>query len=137
MPHQLSFATRTTYDTRLEGITIEANLIAGTQSVICQAKIDTGGQVCLFMREMADALGLDLEAGHRRVFSTLAGSLVAFGHEITLQTLGLEFDSLVYFAAEYDLPRNLLGREGWLQKVQLAVVDYDAALYLSPYTEQV
>ncbi len=136
MPHQLSFATRATYDTRLEGITIEANLISGAQSVICQAKIDTGGQACLFMREMADALGLDLEAGHRRVFSTLAGSLLAYGHEVTLQTLGLEFDSLVYFAADYGLPRNLLGREGWLQKVQLAVVDYKAELFLSLYAEQ-
>jgi hypothetical protein len=64
---------------------------------------------------------------------TLAGSLTAYGHSVTLYTLGLEFDSVVYFAAGPGLPRNLLGREGWLQKVRLAVVDYDAALYLSPY----
>jgi hypothetical protein len=42
MPHQLSFAGRETYDTRLEGITIEARLVLGEQSVVCQAKIDTG-----------------------------------------------------------------------------------------------
>lgn len=42
MPHQLTFAIRESYDTRLEGITIEARLGLGANSVICQAKIDTG-----------------------------------------------------------------------------------------------
>jgi hypothetical protein len=137
MPYQLSFAIRETYDTRLDGITIEARLGLGANSVICQAKIDTGGQVCLFMREIADTLGIDVETGHRRVFNTLAGSLMAYGHTVSLTTLGLEFDSLVYFATDYGLPRNLLGSEGWLQKVSFAVVDYDGTLYLSPYQEQV
>ena len=133
MSHQLTFATRATYDTRLEGITIEACLVLGTQSVTCQVKIDTGGQACLFMHEMAETLGIAIETGHRRVFNTLAGSLPAYGHSVTLCTLGLEFDSLVYFAADYGLPGNLLGREGWLQKVRFAVVDYDAVLYLRSY----
>lgn len=133
MPHQLTFTTCTSYDTRLEGITIKAGLVLGTRSVICQAKIDTGGQACLFMRDIADTLGIDVETGHFRRFQTLAGPLSAYGHEVTLRTLGLEFDSLVYFAADCGLPRNRLGREGWLQKVWLGVVDYDALLYLSPY----
>ena len=65
--------------------------------------------------------------------NTLAGSLTAYGHTVSLTTLGLEFDSMVYFAADYGLLRNLLGSEGWLRKVRLAVVDYDAAIYLGPY----
>jgi hypothetical protein len=136
MSHQLTFATRETYDARLEGITIEARLVSGEQSVICQAKVDTGGQACLFMREIAETLGINIEAGHRRGFSTLAGSLTAYGHAVRLHTLGLEFESLVYFASDYGLPRNLLGREGWLQRVRLAVIDYDSTLYLSPYQNQ-
>lgn len=137
MAHQLTFALRETYDTRLEGITIEARLVSAEHSVICQAKIDTGGQVCLFMREIAETLSIDVDTGHRRAFNTLGGSLIAYGHNVRLQTLGLEFDSLIYFAADYGLPRNLLGREGWLQKVRLAIIDYDSALYLSPYQNQV
>lgn len=65
----------------------------------------------------------------------MGGVLLAFGHSVTLSTFDWEFDSLVYFARDYNLPRNLLGREGWLQKVRLAVVDYDAELYLSPYNK--
>ena len=105
--------------------------------MVCQAKIDTGGQVCLFMREIGETLGIDIETGHRHSFNTLAGSLTAYGHTVRLQTLGLEFDSLVYFPAVYGLPRNLLGREGWLRKVRLALIDDDATLYVSPYQNQI
>jgi hypothetical protein len=115
---------------------IEARLVIGDQSVICQAKIDTGGHVCLFMREIAETLGIDIQTVHRQAFRTLAGSLTAYGHTVRLHTLGLEFESLVYFAANYGLPRNLLGREGWLQKVRLAIIDYESTLYLSGYQDQ-
>ena len=59
--------------------------------------------------------------------------VIAFRHSVTLSTFDLEFDSVVYSAVDYDLPRNLLCREGWLQKICLTVIDYDAEIYLSPY----
>jgi hypothetical protein len=49
--------------------------------------------------------------------------------------LGLEFQTFVFFSAERRLPRNLLGRVGWLRLVRLALVDYDQELYLSLYDE--
>jgi hypothetical protein len=32
-----------------------------------------------------------------------------------------------------NLRRNLLGRQGWLRKLRIAVIDYDNLLYLSVY----
>jgi hypothetical protein len=32
-----------------------------------------------------------------------------------------------------NLPRNLLGRQGWLRNLKLGIVDYDYLLYLSAY----
>lgn len=61
--------------------------------------------------------------------------MIAFGHSVTLHTLGLEFDSVVYFAADYGLERNLLGRVGWLQKVRLAIIDYDSTVNLGAYDQ--
>ena len=88
----------------------------------------------MFQREIAETLQIDVESGHRLELSTLtSGGLIAYGHSVTLYTLDLEFDSTVYFAKDHYLPRNLLGRDGWLQKVRLAVVDYDAELYLNYY----
>lgn len=137
MLHQLVFSIREEYDTRSGGITIETVLRLGEENVICQAKLDTGAQVCLFRRTIGESLGIDIESGHRLELDTIAGSLTAYGHSVTLHTLGLEFDSVVYFAATDNLRRNLLGREGWLRKVRLAIIDDDSAIYLSPYSQPV
>jgi hypothetical protein len=63
----------------------------------------------------------------------LSGSLEAYGHEVTLQTGDIAFQSVVYFAKYPGLQRNLLGRQGWLRNLRLGVIDYDNLLYLSAY----
>ncbi|MBI1765786.1 MAG: hypothetical protein HYR56_30650 [Acidobacteria bacterium] len=65
--------------------------------------------------------------------SGLTGMLEAFGHEVTLQTGELVFQSIVYFAKYPGVQRNLLGRRGWLRNLRLAIIDYDQVLYLSAY----
>ncbi len=136
MPFTITFDICQQYRSLDEGITIETTLILGKDSALFQAKIDPGAQVCLFQREIGEQLGIDIESGPQiRLGSLTGGSLIAFGHSVTLHTLGLEFDSVVYFAADYGLERNLLGRDGWLQKVRLAIIDYDSTIYLSPYDE--
>ena len=52
---------------------------------------------------------------------------------IFLQAGELAFESRVYFAKHPGLPRNVLGRQGWLRNLRLAVIDYDSLLYLSAY----
>jgi Aspartyl protease len=133
MPFPLDFNIRYEYNSLRSGIFIPGALRLGETAIPCDAEVDTGSQVCVFQRELGVSLGVDVEAGHRIVLSSLGGAVVAFGHFVTLHTLGLEFDSVVYFAEEYNLPRNLLGRDGWLRKLRPAVVDYDAEIYLSLY----
>ena len=48
---------------------------------------------------------------------------------------GLVFQSLIYFAKYPGLPRNLLGRIGWLRNLRLAVIDYDNMIYLNTYDD--
>ena len=131
MSFHLAFTKFHRYDSSLDGIQIKAVLRSGAVTVDCDAKLDTGAAGCLFARELGESLGLDIESGYRRNFGTLTGSFVAFGHEVVLETLGLAFDTMVYFPQEYDIRRNLLGRQGWLQLVQLGLVDYDSEIYLS------
>ena len=133
MPHQLTFHRKHKYNHAAQGITLEVTLLRGGRYSHCQAKVDTGAQICLFAREIGEDLGLDIEAGAPMTLETLAGKFVAYGHELTLDLLETQFYSTVYFAAEKSLRRNLLGREGWLQLVRLAIIDYDNLLYLSPY----
>lgn len=133
MPFPLTFNLRYEYDSQKDGITIPAILRSNDKTAFCDAKVDPGAQVCVFQREIGEVLGFDVDSGYRIKLNSLGGTLVAFGHSVTLSTFDMEFDSIVYFAKDYNLPRNLLGREGWLRRVRLAVVDYDTELYLNRY----
>jgi Aspartyl protease len=89
MPYLLRFATEHVYDSTLEGITLEVFLNAGGgEPVRLRAKVDTGASDCVFERQYADLLGLAVEEGERRVFSTAAGRFLAFGHEVSVDVLG-------------------------------------------------
>jgi hypothetical protein len=132
MGYVIEYQQKGAYDTLLSGITIEAILRYGNIETSCPAKIDTGSHVCLFERGIADYLGIEVEKGYRQRFATLAGGVVAYAHELELETLGIRMQSYIYFAESYAIRRNLLGQQGWLQFVQLGVHDYAGEIYLSP-----
>lgn len=66
---------------------------------------------------------------------TVAGDFLTYAHEVTLMVLGVETTTTVYFAAEENFSRNVLGRHGWLDRVRLGLVDYDGKMYLSAYDD--
>ena len=135
MNHQLNFSVKHIYDSTKVGITVKTTLRRNNLFVSVNAKIDTGSEFCLFGREYGEALGIEIETGYPKNLSTLAGNLPAFGHYFELETFGLKFDSLVYFAQDYSLKRNLLGRQGWLQLVKIGLGDYRSEIYISPNQE--
>ena len=54
-------------------------------------------------------------------------------HTITIEVLGILSEATVYFAADEFFTRSVLGKTGWLDRVKLGLVDYEAKLLLSPY----
>lgn len=133
MPYNLEFEISHEYHSANGGIWMPTYLTVGNLIIDCEAKVDTGSSYCLFQREIGEDLGLTIERGHLLTLSSVNGTMRAYGHEVELSTLGLAFYVTVYFAEDYGLNRNLLGRNGWLQQVRLAVVDYEETLYLSAY----
>jgi hypothetical protein len=83
--------------------------------------------------EVGENLGIDVPTGIPKSMGSLTGTLETFGHEIAIQSCGVAVQSVAYFAKYHSLPRNLLGRNGWIRKLRLSVVDYDNTIYLSPY----
>ncbi len=110
-------------------------LTVGNKTVDCRAKVDTGAEHCLFQRELAEGLELDLESGEFMKMNTLGGPIPTYGHQVVMQTLGMTFDVMVYFAEDYGISRNLLGKHGWLEQVRIGLIDHDEILYVSPYNE--
>jgi len=99
------------------------------------AKLDTGSTFCVFQRDFADILGLDLERGQRQWIGTATGSVLTYGHEIILATCGLEWQAVVYFAESENFYLNVVGRVGFLDRLKIALVEYDQELYLNRYED--
>ena len=131
--HQLTFDKLVGYDSDKPGISLRVALGLGRESVVVEAKIDTGSSFCVFERSVGERLGLDIEAGRSVNISTVTGSFRAYAHEVTLMTEDFEVSAEVYFAQDESFRRNVLGRQGWLNQFIIALNDYDGKLYLSRY----
>ena len=135
MDYELLFSERHNYDCRSEGITIPAVLKVGGNKIELLVKIDTGASDCLFQRAYGEALGLRVEEGARKAYSTANSRFEAYGHEVSIQVLGTETTATVYFFADPTIRKNVLGRRGWLDRVRLGLIDHDRALYLASYND--
>lgn len=133
MIHRLRFDSSHDYGT--EAIVIPVVLRLGNTAARTDAYLDTGATFCVFKRSLAEPLGLEIETGMPLRLSTVTGSFDAYGHALTLETLGYSFDVMVYFAAQEAFTRNVLGRRGWLDQVRLGLIEYESKLYLSRYSD--
>lgn len=132
MPFSVEFAASFRYPSA-DGIELPVELKVANERVELIARLDTGAAHCIFERAYAERLGLDVESGRLQHFRTMAGSFVAYEHEVTIHTLGIEFAADVFFARDSAFNQNFLGRAGWLDRLRVGIVDYDRLLLLSPY----
>lgn len=117
-----------------QGITVRTLLRCGDVEVLADSKIDTGSSFCIFERHLGESLGLNIEDGLSIMIGTATGAFRAYGHEVEMETLGINVVSTVYFAESEFFDRNVLGRIGWLDRVKLGLIDSEGLLYLSPYS---
>jgi hypothetical protein len=98
-----------------------------------RARLDMGPSDCLFDRFYSDIFGLP-DSGVERKYRTVAGSFKAFGHEVTVETLGLEWSAWVFFHAMANPAHAFVGRRGWLDRVRVGIVHYEQKLFLGQYS---
>ena len=130
---RLEFSHRRSYAPGVEGISVPVVLRTAGETADVLALVDTGASNCLFERENAELLNLEIETGEPKTFWTPTGRVETFGHIVELDVLGLRFESLVYFFADEHINKNLLGRTGWLDRVRFGLIDHDLELFLAPY----
>ena len=135
MAYSLKFETLINYDNGRSGIEVDVELRLADAQVRLVAKIDTGASFCIFSREYGERLGFVIEDGFSKSFVTPTGSFRAYGHWVTLVVNKFEFDSQVFFAENEGVAPSVLGRQGWLDRVQMAIVDHKGNLFLSPVEE--
>jgi len=129
--YAIEFSTAFDYDTLQTGITIPVTLGYNSRTVDFEAKLDTGSSHCIFERRFGENLRIGIEKGTLEKFGTATNGFFAYAHEIVLTVLEIETVSTVYFAKEESFTRNVLGRQGFLDRVKLGLIDYEGKLLLS------
>jgi hypothetical protein len=135
MPSVLTFKETYNYGAGADGVTVPIALTHGAKRIKLFAKLDTGAPYCIFKREHGEALGLDIESGYSQTMRTANSSFETFGHEVNIESFGWQTTATVYFSAERDFSRNVLGRNGWIRQFRLGLIDYDSTLYISHHDE--
>ena len=130
MEYQMSFARLINYDAGLPGISLNITLGLFDTSVALTAKLDTGSTNCIFERRIGESLGFEIESGERIRIGTPTGSFTTYRHWVTLTILDYSFDVGVCFAEDPFLNRNVLGRQGFLDRMQIGLVDHEGKLFL-------
>jgi len=133
MAEEITFDVFHRYDTLETGVTVPAVLRFNDITADIKAKVDTGSTFCVFERIHGENLGLDIETGTPLRMITANGGFDTFGHTVNLSVLGIETEATVYFAAEESFYLNILGRQGFLDRVKLGLIDYEGKLLLSAY----
>jgi aspartyl protease len=132
---QLTFSERFEYS-GFNNIVLPLKLSSDkANQILLTAKVDTGSTLCVFQRRYGDLLNIDLETGTQQRIRTATGSFTAYGHEVTIKVGQLEWQAGVYFAEDEGFPVNVVGRVGFLDRLRLALTDYEQLLYLGAYDE--
>ncbi len=121
------------YDTLKTGITLPVSLLNNSLETSVQAKINTGASHCIFQRIHGEYLELDIESGDLLTSSTVMNNFRAFGHELYIRFLDIEIYAKVYFAEDENFTKSVLGRQCWLDRIKLGLIDYEGKLFLSEY----
>jgi Aspartyl protease len=135
MVYQMKFDHLLTYDVGAPGIGLEVIVKLSDVDMVIPAKLDTGASNSIFERRYGEQLGLLIESGYRQLFSTATGNFVAYGHNLTVNVAGIEFEATVFFAEDEHYNRNVVGRFGGMDHLKVGIVDYEGKLYLSSYDE--
>lgn len=132
--HTLTFDERIKYPDDKQGINLEVNILKDAINPISAiVKLDTGSTFCIFQRVYADLIDIEVEKGEKEIIRSAKGNFTAYGHEITIRFSNLEWEAIVYFAQDESFPVSVLGRNGFLNKIDIAVIDYEQLLYLKSH----
>jgi hypothetical protein len=133
--YEIAYQHRFDYDLDDTGIALPIILSANGRAEAVTAYVDSGSTLCVFQREMAERLALRVEVGIEDYVNAMGTAIRVYGHEVTLTLGDLALDLFVYFPDYQRIPRNLLGRQGFLRRLRFGLDDYEGFVYLSHHDD--
>jgi hypothetical protein len=133
--YEIVYHYRFDYDLDDAVIALPVILSANARTEAVIACVDSGSTLCVFQREIADRLAIRVEDGIEDYVNAMGTIIRVYGHEVTLTLGGLALDLFIYFPDYQRIPRNLLGRQGFLRRLRFGIDDYEGFVYLSHYDD--
>ena len=94
------------------------------------ALVDSGATVSIFRGEIADALGLKIEAGEEIFLGGVGGRIKGYLHKLEIEVGGKKFRCPIVFSREYLVSFNLLGRKELFKKFRIIFEEKESRLRL-------
>lgn len=135
MAFEIVYHHRFAYDVNNAEVILPVIIDANDHKESVIAAIDTGATLCVFQREIAEKLGITVEDGIEDHVNAMGTIIRVYGHEATLSLGDLALNLFVYFPEFQQIPRNLLGRQGFLQRLRFGLNDYEGFVYLSHHDD--
>lgn len=77
------------------------------------ALIDSGATISVFRAEVAEELGIDIEAGKETYLGGVGGRIKGYIHTLDVEIANKRFRCPIVFSREYLVSLNLLGRDAF------------------------
>lgn len=75
------------------------------------ALIDSGATISIFRPEVAEELGIKIEAGEEAYLTGVGGRIKGYLHNLKIEVAGKRFTCPIIFSYEFTVSFNLIGRE--------------------------
>lgn len=136
MNYKIVYRYRLVCDLKYASTVLPVVISANGRMEYVNAEVDNGSAFCVFQPEIAISLGIDIEKGIKDRVSAMGTIIEVYGHEVTLTLGDLSVDLVVYFPSYQHIPRNLLGKQGLLQKFLVGLDDHGGFVYLGYHDDQ-
>ena len=90
---------------------IPVTIIKSNKKINTSAIVDSGASISIFNSSIGRIIGLDIEAGEKRIFQGASAKLAGYVHSIKMIIAGKDVECKVAFSDELSTSFNLIGRE--------------------------
>ncbi len=95
--------------------------------------VDSGASFGTFREEVANLIGIKIEAGERRESMGISGKIEVFLHEVELKIFDRWFMCRIAFSRQLTSSFNLLGRHGFFERHLIAFNEKERKIIITEF----
>ena len=103
-----------------------------SKSLTVKALVDSGATFSIFREEVADFLGIRVEAGRRLYLEGIGGRILGYLHRLPVRIAGKHFIGKVVFSREFRISMNIMGRDNLFDPFSITFKEKEKAVEIRP-----